>query len=181
MVGRKKADSGALTPRHGTKSARTAEGSHVAAAGQEGASAGQQLKPRVMRPGKLTDEVLERICQRIAEGATKVDACASEGVSDTALHMLRKARPDVDERVRIAEGEGVRWYRERIATCEAGKDARDDWKRWAWLAERLHPRDLKPPPQENENNNKHAGPDGGAIPLSVDVPGLVRIARSKEG
>lgn len=97
------------------------------------------MKLRPERRHKLTPEALERIFAARAQGGTWEAACAAEGVSSAALRRLAMRDPDVRERMEIANGAGARWYAERIQTCEAGKDAADDWRRWAWLAERFHP------------------------------------------
>lgn len=165
--------------------ARPAKGGAAAPLAAKGTKPAQgDLMPRRRStPGKLTPEVLERICGRIADGETRVAACAAEGVSDTALYLLRKAHPEVDEQVSIAEGLGVRWYRRQVATCEAGKDAGDDWKRWAWLAERIHPSAFRPPPQKSEQ--ELSGPGGGSVEVETRVTiardEALAIARRKDG
>lgn len=131
-------------------------------------------------PGKLTPEVIAGICERIAGGQPRNAACAAFDVSDRALRLYRDAHADVDEQLELAEARGAEWYRQQIQTCPAGKDAADDWKRWAWLGERIHPATLSPPKQRVETS----GPGGGAQEIkhsgaiAVDLTGAMRIARS---
>jgi hypothetical protein len=142
------------------------------------------LPPRAREPstpGKLTPEVLAGICKLIAEGKDRTYACAAHGVTDSALRKHRAAHEDVDAAVSLAEAAGAEWYRTQIATVPAGKDATDDWKRWAWLGERIHPTVLAPPKQRVESS----GPDGGAQEIkhsgtvAIDMTEAVRIARQK--
>jgi hypothetical protein len=99
---------------------------------------------------RFTDEVVDRICAARAAGSTWVGACAAEKLTYQGLMWAAKQRPDVAERMAVADGRGAEWYRERIADPDAaGREARDDWRRWAWLAERSH-RTAFPRPKEEQ-------------------------------
>lgn len=126
---------------------------------------------------KLTDEALERICAHIAGGVPKLHACAREGVSRNALYQLIERDPDVAELVEEAEAAGAEWYRERVMTAEAGNGATDDWKRWAWLAERLHPAAFAAPKTRTEVT----GAEGGALAMQWMVPLNPRIPTGEGG
>jgi hypothetical protein len=132
-------------------------------------------------PGKLTPEVLGRICAAIAQGEHRAGACAAQGVTDSALRKLRAEHPEVDEQVAEAEAKGATYYRKRVAEAEAGKDARDDWKRWAWLGERLHPSAFAPPPKRVEQSGPDGGPQEVAVSgaVSISLADAVRIARGE--
>ena len=125
-----------------------------------------EVPPRA-RARKLTAEVVEAICEAIAEGKPRTVACAEQGVSDRALRAARETDPELDERIELAESRGASVYIERIKTAPAGKDATDDWKRWAWLGERLHPRLLSPPKQRIEQ--EVSGPGGGPQQVTLTV------------
>jgi hypothetical protein len=130
-------------------------------------------------PKKLTPAVVEAICAAIAEGKPRTVACAEQGVSDRALRAARETDPELDERIEVAEAQGASVYIERIQTAPAGKDATDDWKRWAWLGERLHPRLLSPPKQRIEQ--EVSGPGGGPQQTQVVIARdeALAIARRK--
>lgn len=125
------------------------------------------LPPRARKPstpGKLTPAVIAGICKLIAEGKDRTFACAAHGATDSALRKYRAAHEEVDAALQLAEAQGAEWYRTKIATVPAGKDATDDWKRWAWLGERIHPSVLAPPKQRVEQT----GADGGPIKLETN-------------
>lgn len=90
---------------------------------------------------KLTDDVLDRIFEARANGATWAGACAAEGVSREALRRLALRDPEVAARLEQADGKGAEWYRHRIidALSDDSAERIKSWSGWAWLAERSHP------------------------------------------
>ena len=98
-------------------------------------------------PGKITADCLAGICRLIAEGGTRAGACAEHGVTDSSLRELRSRHPEIDAQVAQAEAAGAEHYRTLLLSCPAGTGAPDDWKRYAWIAERLHPKEYAPPKQ----------------------------------
>jgi hypothetical protein len=91
---------------------------------------------------------LERICEARAGGETWVGACAVEGVTYEALRQAGKQDPAIGEAMAVADGLGASYWLGRIASPDAaGKDAPGDWRREAWIAERLH-REAFPRPTE---------------------------------
>jgi hypothetical protein len=125
--------------------------------------------------GKLDDATLDRIVAHIEGGMPKAHACGKEGVSRQALYQLAERDPSVAERLEAASERGAEWYREQVMHAD------DDWKRWAWLAERLHPSTYAPPKQRVglEGGAEGSTPVGlhhsGGVTLTVD--NAVRIAR----
>lgn len=129
--------------------------------------------PRVDARAKLGPETLARICTRIAGGMPKAHACAKEGVSRQALYQLASRDPEVAAMLEDASDEGAEFYREQVMS------APDDWKRWAWLAERLHPDTFGPPKQRVEKTGADGGPQqvehSGAVTITLED--AKRIAR----
>lgn len=133
-------------------------------------------KPRVdprARP-KLDDATLDRIVKRIEGGMPKAHACAKEGVSKQALYQLAERDPSVAERLELASERGAEFYREQVMHAD------DDWKRWAWLAERLHPVVFAPPPKRLEASGPGGGPIEQTHSLTITRDEAISIARKRE-
>lgn len=133
-------------------------------------------KPRVdpRARTKLDEETLRELEALISSGMPKAHACARVGVSKQALYQLAERDPAVAERLERASEAGAEWYREQVMHAEG-----QDWKRWAWLGERLHPRVFGPAPQRVEQS----GPDGGAQrhehSVTITRDEAISIARRK--
>jgi hypothetical protein len=139
---------------------------------------GKKTTPRVdprARP-KLDDATLDRIVAHIEGGMPKAHACGKEGVSKQALYQLAERDPSVAERLEAASERGAEFYRSQVMTAD------DDWKRWAWLAERLHPSMFAPPKQRVglEGGDEGAAPITHAHTITITRDEAISIARKKD-
>lgn len=125
------------------------------------------------RARKITPEAVGELCRLIADGMPLDHACAKVGFRRQSLDEARAKDDELDAQVRDAQAEGAEWYRSQVMTAD------DDWKRWAWLAERLHPSLFAPPTKRVEASGPGGGPQevkhSGTV--EIDVTSAVRIAR----
>lgn len=111
------------------------------------------------RPTKCTPELIEEVCRLIASGMPKRHAYAKVGIHHTtALDWDRRGAEGEEPYAAFstarakADADHVALRLERMQTPG------NDWKREAWLLERLHPRDFA-----QVNKTQLSGPDGAPI------------------
>ncbi|UJR78920.1 hypothetical protein [Sandaracinus amylolyticus] len=122
---------------------------------------------------KLTPEVVDRICELIAQGMPRVSACYANDVSDMALRYARQRDPEIDEKASKAEAAGAEFYRQKIMEAADSGKAKD-WRAYESLAKSLHPKVYVEPAKRIEMS----GPDGESLAPQVHIIGdPVRIAR----
>lgn len=130
------------------------------------------------RARKITPESVAELCKLVSSGMPLDHACARVGFRRQSLDEARAKDGELDEQVRQAQLDGAEFYREQVMHAD------DDWKRWAWLAERLHPTLFAPPRQRlGLSGDAEGGPvktdvnHSGAI--AIELSEAVRIARQK--
>lgn len=128
-------------------------------------------RARARGPYKLTDDVVERICQRIADGAFIEHACAAECVSAMALRELRARDEAVEAAVRAA-------LAAKVTNLLGAMQASNDWRREAWSLERTDREVFAPPKQTVDSTNKHTGAPSQVLVIG-SVDDLKRIARGQ--
>lgn len=93
--------------------------------------------------GKLTPDVIEAIVQRVEQGDTREQACASCGVGYTTVYNFLKKNPDLETRLKAARQVSNGTLNACIYSAAVGryddkgvcvKDG--DWKAAAYLLER---------------------------------------------
>lgn len=107
-------------------------------------------------PGKITDDVLSRICERIEGGSPISHACVLEGVSDRALRFLMDAHEDVYIAVRRAVARKVAGRLDQFDELVVSDPQAA--KALTWLIERMDPGEFAPPKQRVEQTGEDGGP-----------------------
>jgi hypothetical protein len=82
------------------------------------------------RPSKATPDVCDKICDYLARGLTKEQACALAGTSHDAFEAWEKKNPTLRRR---AEANRIFALQEKL------ENDPKDWKKWAWELERIFP------------------------------------------
>ena len=130
-------------------------------------------RARARTPYKLTDEVVERICARIAAGSFIKHACEAEFVTDEALRLLCERDDGARAAVSAAGVSGTEALLKRLEKTEPEYDDEgrrvggDDWKKFAWLAERRDREVLGPPTSKVESKSELTGANG--APIRVEM------------
>lgn len=120
------------------------------------------------RPTKCTPEVTAIICKHVAEGLPKRYACSKADV--TYRQML-----EWEERGKEGEEPFLTFAREldkaktehveaRLEAMRLAPSKGGDWKREAWLLERLHPKEFG-----QLTKTQISGPDGGPVQTQASV------------
>lgn len=117
------------------------------------------------RARKITDESVAELCRLVSQGMPLDHACSRVGFRRQSLDEARTKDDELDEQVRQAQLDGAEFYREQVMHAD------DDWKRWAWLAERLHPVVFAPPPKRLEASGPGGGPQEFRVTIGDAVSG----------
>ena len=130
-------------------------------------------RARASEGRRWSDEQIDALCALLEHGVPMRAACARIGIPRTSLWEARKVDEELDVRVRDAMCAWEARLVEKIATDE-------DWKSAAWLLERRRPKAWGPPKTrvEQEVTGRDGAPQEHHV--SMDVAGLVRIARAKK-
>jgi len=117
--------------------------------------------------GKLTPDVLEAVVQRIEQGDTREQACASCGVGYTTLWAYLKKNPDFEPRLKQARQLSNSTLNACVVQAAVGRYdehgvcvKEGDWKAAAWMLER----------RDRENYGRR-DPDSLSRAQMVDVMG----------
>lgn len=121
------------------------------------------------RPCELTDDLSIEIARHLIEGLSIADACALSGISERSYHNWIARGEDGEEPfvqfvllTRAARAEGRQKHVRTIGNASSS----GDWKAAAFFLERSDPANWG---RKDELKAEHSGPDGGPIPLDVDV------------
>ncbi len=118
------------------------------------------------RPAKYTEDVIGRLEQAIAMGASFKLACQYAGITEQTLSRWRASKSGLSERLEKAEGvAAVKW----LAKIEQA--ANTQWQAAAWKLERRYPQDYGRTVQE------HQGRDGG--PIQIDDASFTDVERRR--
>jgi hypothetical protein len=91
-----------------------------------------KAKARPGRPTLCTPAVTEKICELLADANTIAASCESLGIGVSTFHEWRQKNPDFADATTRARAEA------RIKLVkEIKRLSVDDWRGWAWLAERM--------------------------------------------
>jgi hypothetical protein len=94
-------------------------------------------KAKLGRPTLCTPALTAKICELLADSNTIAAACESLGIGVSTFHEWRQKNPDFADATTRARAEArIKLVKEikRLAT--------DDWRGWAWLAERMFPNEF---------------------------------------
>ena len=69
------------------------------------------------RRSKYTPELVQQICEILAEGNTRRTACVLAGVSEDTFYTWLRAKPEFAERIKAAEQAAIRRNVEIIQTA----------------------------------------------------------------
>jgi hypothetical protein len=127
-----------------------------------------KVKAKPGRPTLCTPALTEKICELLADANTIAASCESVGIGVSTFHEWRQKNPDFADATTRARAEA------RIKLVkEVKRLSADDWRGWAWLAERMFPNEfgrseprtilierppapaiiLSPEPQKNREKN----------------------------
>jgi transposase-like protein len=84
------------------------------------------------RPTLCTPALTKKICKPLADGHTIAASCESLGVGLSTFHQWRQKYPDFADAVTRARAKARIKFVKEIKRLSA-----DDWRGWAWLAERM--------------------------------------------
>lgn len=110
------------------------------------------------RPTIMTPEIINKLEEAFANGATDLQACFYAGISHQTLYNYQNANPEFIERKN-----GLKNHLQLIAKNVLAKSIRSGNEADAkWLLERKEKGDYS-------LRNEHTGADGGAIDLNMKV------------
>src|SRR5713101_7009419 len=91
-----------------------------------------KIKAKPGRPTLCTPALTEKICELLADANTIAASCESVGVGVSTFHQWRHKNPDFADATTRARAEAqIKLVKEiKRLSC-------DDWRGWAWLAERM--------------------------------------------
>jgi hypothetical protein len=136
-------------------------------------------RPYVRR--ERSAETLERICERIRKGTPVNHAAALEGWPKQRFYEWLGDDQEARDAVDSARAEGAEGYREQVRELAAfGGPQGSNPNVLLHLMERLYPDEYSPPKTriEQEVSGRDGAPQEHHV--SMDVAGLVRIARAKK-
>ena len=114
---------------------------------------------KIGRPTKCTPEAVAIICAEVAKGIPKKYAGVAAGVDYDTILLWEKLGKEGDERYSVFARDLAAARRTHIAMrLEAIESGAGDWKRQAWLLERLEPTLFAP-----TTRTQISGPDGGPV------------------
>jgi hypothetical protein len=124
------------------------------------------------RASTYTDEIAERICERLIEGESLRRICAEEGMPDrvTVFRWLEKHEPFREQYVRARELQAEAMDDEiletaRSATPETAHAAKVKISAFQWRASKLAPKKYG-----DKITTEHTGPGGGPIETRPITP-----------
>jgi len=89
------------------------------------------------RPTLCTPALIEKICELLADANTIAASCESLGIGVSTFHEWRQRNPDFADATTRARAKA------RIKLIkEIKRHSADDWRGWAWLAERMFPNEF---------------------------------------
>lgn len=120
---------------------------------------------KIGRPTKCTPETTAIICSEIAKGIPKKYACVKAGVSYVQMMEWEKLGEEGREPFLTFAREVAQARHAHIAMrLEAIESGGGDWKRQAWLLERLEPTLFAP-----TTRTQISGPEGGPVQTQSSV------------
>jgi len=120
---------------------------------------------KIGRPTKCTPETTAIICAEIARGIPKKFACVKAGVSYQQMMEWEKRGADGEEPFLTFAREAANARAAHISMrLEAIETGTGDWKRQAWLLERLEPTLFAP-----TTRTQISGPEGGPVQTQSSV------------
>jgi hypothetical protein len=129
---------------------------------------------KIGRPTKCTPETTAKICAEVAKGMPKKFACARAGVDYANMLDWEKRGVDGEEPfasfARALADARAAHVAMRLEAIEAGEG---DWKRQAWLLERLEPTLFGP-----TSRTQVTGADGGPVQMAAQVVVVPALAAS---
>ena len=129
------------------------------------------------RRPKYRPEVVQRICQAVALGATYELACRYGGITRETLNQWRKGKPDFSDALQRAEGEAaVGWLAKIEQAAAAGA-----WQAAAWKLERRYPEDYGRSVQQLEHSGTVVQEHTGSLEVrALDYRQAIRPLRPPE-
>lgn len=128
------------------------------------------------RPAKCTPEIIARVCAEVARGMPKKYAGALVGVHYTTLHEWEERGAKGEEPfatfARALADARAQHIAMRLEAIERGEG---DWKRQAWLLERLEPTLFGP-----TSRTQVTGADGGPVQMAAQVVVVPAMAASAD-
>jgi hypothetical protein len=96
-----------------------------------------KVKAKPGRPTLCTPALTEKICEVLADANTIASSCESVGIGVSTFHEWRHKNPDFADATTRARAEAqIKLVKEiKRLSC-------DDWRGWAWLAERMFPNEF---------------------------------------
>ena len=122
------------------------------------------------RPSKCTPEVTAIACAQIAQGLPKVHAYALAGIAPQTASDWERRGETGEEPYSTFLAARLRASADHVAMRLARmQEPGADWRREAWLLERLEPKTFAP-----TTRTQLSGPDGGPVPVAsvVIVPDM---------
>jgi terminase small subunit-like protein len=86
------------------------------------------------RPTLCTPALTQKICEFLADANTISASCETQGIGVSTYHEWRNKYPDFSDATTRARAEARIKLVKEIKRCSC-----DDWRGWAWLAERMFP------------------------------------------
>jgi hypothetical protein len=93
-----------------------------------------QVRAKRGRPTLCTPALTEKICKLLADANTIAASCESLGIGTSTFHEWQHKNPDFADAATRARAEARIKLVKEIKRCSC-----DDWRGWAWLAERMFP------------------------------------------
>lgn len=94
----------------------------------------RNTKAKRGRPTLCTPALTAKICDLLAESNTIAASCESLGIGLSTFHEWRRKNPDFADAITRARAEARIKLVKEIKRLSA-----NDWRGWAWLAERMFP------------------------------------------
>ena len=131
---------------------------------------------KIGRPTKCTPEVTERICAEVARGMPKKYAAALAGVDYSQVNDWEKRGAEGEEPfATFARALGDARATHIAMRLQAIDSGEGDWKRQAWLLERLEPTIFGP-----TSRTQITGADGGPVQMAAQVVVVPALAASSD-
>lgn len=131
---------------------------------------------KIGRPSKCTPEVIERICTEVARGMPKKYAGALLGIHYTTLHEWEeRGSRDEEPFATFARALAIARSQHIAMRLQAIESGEGDWKRQAWLLERLEPTTFGP-----TSRTQVTGADGGPVQMAAQVVVVPAVTSSAD-
>lgn len=129
------------------------------------------------RRPKYGPDVVQRICEAVALGATYELACRYGGITRETLNQWRRGKPDFSDALQRAEGEAaVGWLAKIEQAAAAGA-----WQAAAWKLERRYPEDYGRTVQDQRQSGTVTQVHTGTLDVvAVDYRQAIRALRPPE-